>query len=391
MTGTTNYPAALDTFPDIDATTQEDAEGFEHDIVHNNEAAAIAALQAKVGVNASDDEASVDHRIYSLETGGMNVDDRVDEYADLPSPPPDDKTNYYVNADRLVYVWDGSAWPAEGDGINGGASAIIEFDTQVTIIPGQIAMPADKITLVKVRVGAKNYMMPVWAFDENDPYYANVVALTFFDGANGSTGVVDVKGAVWEVVGAGAVDTSNKPFTGVNSFRLPSNSGIKTTLASPIGDQDYTFETMIYIPSTGTRSEWWRLFILNNGNNSQGNLQLSNNSTTSPPDMRGIINNNSIIMWSNSASISYGVWHHVEYSRQGNVYRYFLDGVLRASYTSATAHNFTNTVLGINGTPDQATGINTTGDGNYGMVRITVGVARHTANFTPPYARYQTS
>lgn len=67
MPGTTNFPAALDEFPDILEDTAENAAGFEHDVVHNNEAAAIAALQVKVGIDESEDAGSLDARVAALE------------------------------------------------------------------------------------------------------------------------------------------------------------------------------------------------------------------------------------------------------------------------------------------------------------------------------------
>ena len=69
---TTNYPGALDDFPIIDATDQEDAAGKEHHSVHNNEMAAIAALQKKLGVTGSDDPSSIDYRVSSLEHGVLH-------------------------------------------------------------------------------------------------------------------------------------------------------------------------------------------------------------------------------------------------------------------------------------------------------------------------------
>jgi hypothetical protein len=68
MPGTTNFPTALDTFPDIAAADAENDPGKEHDVVHNNEMAALAALQVKVGIDGSADAASLDHRIAQLET-----------------------------------------------------------------------------------------------------------------------------------------------------------------------------------------------------------------------------------------------------------------------------------------------------------------------------------
>src|SRR5699024_3320000 len=50
--------------------------------------------------------------------GGIHIDDRVATYANLPSPPPAGYTTYLVEADGLIYVWDGSAWPLEGNGVS---------------------------------------------------------------------------------------------------------------------------------------------------------------------------------------------------------------------------------------------------------------------------------
>jgi putative flippase GtrA len=67
MPGTSEFPLAFDTFPVIDANTQEDTPGAEHDVVHANVHAALQALQAKVGVDGSTDAASLDARVGALE------------------------------------------------------------------------------------------------------------------------------------------------------------------------------------------------------------------------------------------------------------------------------------------------------------------------------------
>jgi hypothetical protein len=77
MPGTTLFPGAIDTFPDITATTQENAAGLEHDVVHNNEAAAIAALEAKVGITNSADAASLDYVVRNLAMQLMQLGSRV--------------------------------------------------------------------------------------------------------------------------------------------------------------------------------------------------------------------------------------------------------------------------------------------------------------------------
>ena len=73
MPGTSSFPGALDTFPDIQPDTAEDASGFEHDVVHNNVAAAVAAIQAKVGIDDSADASSIDSRLQYLEDNSASI------------------------------------------------------------------------------------------------------------------------------------------------------------------------------------------------------------------------------------------------------------------------------------------------------------------------------
>jgi hypothetical protein len=72
MPGTSNFPGALDTFPEIEPNTKEDAPGLEHDVVHDNVHAALAAVEAKVGIDGSADPDSLDFRVAALE------DDKID-------------------------------------------------------------------------------------------------------------------------------------------------------------------------------------------------------------------------------------------------------------------------------------------------------------------------
>ena len=68
MAGSTQFPEELDTFPAISPTTAENEAGKEHDVVHNNVHAAVLALQEKVGVDESEDPASLDARVAALES-----------------------------------------------------------------------------------------------------------------------------------------------------------------------------------------------------------------------------------------------------------------------------------------------------------------------------------
>jgi len=87
---------------------------------------------------------------------------------------------------------------------------------------------------------------------------------------------------------------------------------------------------------------------------------------------------------SSSISMSFDTWHHVAVSRNGNVFRYFIDGVQVYTHTSS---------LNINSpTNDTAFGAGITGSspltGYIGGVRITKGVGRYTTTFTVPAADF---
>jgi hypothetical protein len=72
-----SYPGGYDSLAKPTATTKEDDAGFEHDIVHTNEANAIEAVQATLGLNPQGAFATVDARIDDLEVLGKPVLSKV--------------------------------------------------------------------------------------------------------------------------------------------------------------------------------------------------------------------------------------------------------------------------------------------------------------------------
>lgn len=86
---------------------------------------------------------------------------------------------------------------------------------------------------------------------------------------------------------------------------------------------------------------------------------------------------------SGSTTISADTWYHVAFARQGNTGRLFVDGNLEGSTTSFTTDLNARAVIGSEenaGYPAKA---------YMSDVRITKGLARYTANFTPPTAALQ--
>ena len=84
-----------------------------------------------------------------------------------------------------------------------------------------------------------------------------------------------------------------------------------------------------------------------------------------------------------TTTISANVWHHAAVTRSGSTIRLFLDGTLEASVSSSM---FLSSPYGTYvGADNQGTyGIGDFANGYIDDLRITKGVARYTANFTPP-------
>lgn len=81
------------------------------------------------------------------------------------------------------------------------------------------------------------------------------------------------------------------------------------------------------------------------------------------------------------------VWYHIALTRQGDVWRMFLNGT--KTWTVTNAGTVFNSVapLCIGGASDGTASLN----GNLDEVRITTGFARYTASFTPPYLSFPVS
>jgi hypothetical protein len=87
------------------------------------------------------------------------------------------------------------------------------------------------------------------------------------------------------------------------------------------------------------------------------------------------------------ATASTGTWYHVAVSRSGTTMRFFVDGTqVGSSFNTSQSFDLSTTNLNIGG---QSSGNYL--NGYIDDLRITKGVARYTANFTPPAAAFPTS
>ena len=204
-----------------------------------------------------------------------------------------------------------------------------------------------------------------------DPYFSNVVSLLHFDSA-----FPDVKGKTWTVTDIATTSTSVKKF-GVASGYF--NGGYIASAPSSdwaFGTGDFTVElwlypgampTGYYFSPIGNRSSGtgWCFFF-----RPSGNLQFSNGGASAI----------------SSSTISTSTWYHAAYSRQGSAGRLFINGVKVAEVVDTVDSSSTNSVcIGRNGTPTDVW------LGYIDDSRVTKGIARYTADFTPPAAAFPNS
>jgi hypothetical protein len=215
-----------------------------------------------------------------------------------------------------------------------------------------------------------------------DPNFANVSLLLPFDGPNGSTTIIDRSPSPKTVtaVGDAQISTAQSKFGGASLLLDGNGDYLSTphTSAYDISSGDFTLECWIRPVSVSvtqtfisTRPDTNDGFIFRQNNASLlfAFIGVSAANTTSP------------------ATLLANTWHHVAATRSGNDFRVFVDGQAgTVKTTSANGIPSTSTTLHIG--VEQVSALNSLFNGYIDDLRITKGVARYTANFTPPIAPF---
>lgn len=217
-----------------------------------------------------------------------------------------------------------------------------------------------------------------------DPDFNKVSLLLHCEGAEKSTNIIDSSPLEHLVspFGNASISTANGVF-GKPSLLFDGAGGYCTlpdTLALEFGASDLTLEfqinttqTAAYVCPIGRDNgsfpdgAW---AVLLNGNGS-GSVQLwaASYSPGGP-----------LLSTGTSASVNNGSWHHVAIVRNGSSWAMYIDGVSKATATWAGA--ITDVALPINLGRDP--GYSRDFAGNLAQIRITKGLARYPAAFTPP-------
>jgi hypothetical protein len=227
---------------------------------------------------------------------------------------------------------------------------------------------------VRTSAGWRRTALSSWVV-ATDPFFSDVSLLLHLNGADGSTTFTDSSGTPKSVmrVNGTTISTAESRFGGASGLFNGNGRYLEVahSAAFSFGTGDFTIEAWVRLAATGKEqaiaAKWWSpefdwLFFVDSSNR----LRLMSNPGG---DIFG-------------GSLSSGVWYHVAASRGSGTARLFLDGALVASQSSS--HNFSSSAVLQIGQSQTYWSL----DGHIDDVRITKGVARYTAAFTPPTAPF---
>jgi len=212
-----------------------------------------------------------------------------------------------------------------------------------------------------------------------DPDFASVSLLLHMDGTDASTTFTDNSpvGHTVTANGNAQIDTAQFKYGTASALFDGTGDYLQVTDAASLdfGTGSFTVEGWIRTASSGIQ-----------GIIAKGDWQVSSGWAVyfnSGPKI-GVLQGNALRCDSN-ANQSTGTWYHFAIVRNGSTWTLYIDGVAQTA-TGTSSDNLDNASnLRIGG---QLTGV--TGDVNGWIddLRITKGVARYTANFTPPTAAF---
>lgn len=208
----------------------------------------------------------------------------------------------------------------------------------------------------------------------SDPYWASVSALLHFDGLDGSSVFVDVKGNSFSAVGGVALSGGQKKF-GTASMAGASGSYVYTPVndALYLGSKSFTMEMWSWVPASLASNIGLVFYVsgggfemfLNASNKVQVNYRNAGNAVTGEADFPR------------------DQWVHLAIERDGSELSVYLDGV--HDQTASAGNPFGNGAMQIGAVDNSGWYLP---GGFIDDFRLTVGVARYKGPFAPPTAAF---
>ena len=218
-----------------------------------------------------------------------------------------------------------------------------------------------------------------------DPHYSSVALLLHCDGADGGTTFTDngPGGNTVSVTGGASIKTSSAKFgtggcllDGTGDYlSVPANSDFA------FGTGDFSVEFWIKTSDSGESV----IVDQYSSGSTFSNWQL--NVKSGVLTWYRLAGGSSSYLLTGSTTISDNTWHHIAATRASNTLMLFVDGVADGSVTDSADYATSAVTLGIGA---QVYSRNPAYDlaASLDDIRITKGVARYTATFTPPTEAY---
>jgi hypothetical protein len=240
------------------------------------------------------------------------------------------------------------------------AGVVVSGLVPVVVFGASVAVPAAGVTvsgLVPANIGGP----------PTDPDFASVSLLLHMEGSDGSTTFTDSSSNGRSVFSNGGAQISTvRSKYGTGSCLLNGNF-LTTTVPGGLGAGDFTIEMWFYATTTS-------LFLFNtrtNGTSGDGIDMLEN----------GRISTANAFIVSSSMTFVQNTWNHFAITRESGTITRWLNGISTGTGINNSNFSGSNFYIGGNNLPSLNQGYL---NGNLDEVRITVGIARYTANFTPP-------
>lgn len=215
-----------------------------------------------------------------------------------------------------------------------------------------------------------------------------VSSLLHFDGADASTTFTDETGKTWTAQGNAQLDTAQKKF-GTASLLL---DGTGDYVTAPdhndfdLGSGDFTIDFWIRFNALPADGNFFALVGHVHTDDSGYQFNVKRSGASYLLEFRNYTGAAYNIDFTKTLSgLSTNTWYHFEIDRNGSNFYIFLDGVQQGTTESdadTTTDNAGTFYLGANRVGGQVH------NGWIDEFRLSKGIARHTANFTPPTSEY---
>jgi hypothetical protein len=208
-----------------------------------------------------------------------------------------------------------------------------------------------------------------------DPNFSSVSLLLHMDGSNGSTTFTDSSTNALTVTANGnaQISTAQSKFGGASGYFDGTGDYLDiSNTAAPGGSESFTCEVWIYpVAVSGqdrvileTRGGSGFVFFINDS----GFLQ--------------VFDSDAGLLAASTTALTANTWQHIAVSKNGSVATYYIGGTAASAYTLTSHASANNCRIGARN--DAAAGFN----GYIDELRITKGISRYNATFTPSGAPF---